>query len=646
MTHTFFQRALCLGAAPLAALLISTTALADASAPVAKQLAGPPSEFEAHRLPAARKGAIHSTSALLPVELERTRSGNWQWQTRLTMDGERPAFIVFSGEDSSWQPSVSTGRDAPLRNAEQLATESGLSEYGMGNQRFPATAYRFDDAPGGQWVLQISSENPFEMRGFVLASSDSPWQLVSWQQDRNQWVGERLTFLAETGHATDRNAGTARIGEAWLHVTGPDGVTQRIDMLGSAASALGREGAGALSGSFVPEQAGDFTVQVHVRGRLPDGQAFVRTAEHAIAVIHNDIAVDRSAVARGQVIDENRLHIDLGMASQRSSGFYRAHAEVWGRIGRAEVPVAWIGGMVPAGQLGLSLDSRWIALAGAEGPFELRNVRIEDPDHFIPLVRLDRVAMDVARLPDGASRVPDGIDEAMRMGPRPDAPEGPRNGGRLMLVHGYCSGDAWGPLTGQFASSAKFQDFNQNRSHDAFARRIRDFGNQFGSFGIVAHSQGGAAATHLYTYYWSGLDWASPGRLIQSVGTPYQGTALAGNLAAIGNVFGVGCGTNNNLTYSGASSWLAGIPYWARSRVNYYTTSFATAWWRWDYCNIATDLLLSDPEDGTTERAYGQLPGAYNRGHKTGWCHTSGMRDPAQVTDASRNSVMNANAAR
>jgi hypothetical protein len=215
-----------------------------------------------------------------------------------------------------------------------------------------------------------------------------------------------------------------------------------------------------------------------------------------------------------------------------------------------------------------------------------------------------------------------------------------------MLVHGYCSGDAWGPVQGQFASSVKFQDFNQNRSHNDFALRIRAFGDQFDSFGIVAHSQGGAAATHLYTYYWSGLDYASGSRLIQSVGTPYQGTALAGNLAAIGDVFGVGCGTNTDLTYSGASSWLSGIPSWARSRVNYYTTSFATAWWRWDYCNIGSDLLLSDPEDGTTERAYGQLPGAYNRGHKTGWCHTEGMRDPPQVRDSSRNSVMSNYAAR
>jgi len=213
-----------------------------------------------------------------------------------------------------------------------------------------------------------------------------------------------------------------------------------------------------------------------------------------------------------------------------------------------------------------------------------------------------------------------------------------------VLVHGYCSGGVW--PTSQFSTASTFLDANKNRTHDEFARLIRTYGSQWGSFGTVAHSQGGAASLHLYTYYWSGLDNAVGNRLIQSVGTPYQGTNLAGILATLGSWFGVGCGNNSNLNYSGASSWLAGIPSWARGKVNYYTTSFDTAWWRYDYCNMATDLVLSDPEDGTTERAYGQLPNAINRGHVTGQCHTAGMRDPAQYLDSSRNSVMNSNAAR
>jgi hypothetical protein len=100
------------------------------------------------------------------------------------------------------------------------------------------------------------------------------------------------------------------------------------------------------------------------------------------------------------------------------------------------------------------------------------------------------------------------------------------------------------------------------------------------------------------------------------------------------------------MTYSGAAAWLAGIPSWARAKVYYHTTSFEDVWYRYDYCQLATDPFLSDPDDGVVERAYAQLTGANNLGHKTGWCHTSGMRDPSQTTDSSRNVNMNANAAR
>lgn len=209
----------------------------------------------------------------------------------------------------------------------------------------------------------------------------------------------------------------------------------------------------------------------------------------------------------------------------------------------------------------------------------------------------------------------------------------------IVAAHGYCSGDAWANYLGP--GVAKFQDFDQNRSIDQFAQLLRTFAEQqFQGCSIIAHSQGGMAALHLYTYYWSCLDYAPAGRLIQTVGTPFQGTALAGNAAGLGDVFGVGCGTNYDLSYAGASNWLAGIPSWARSQVYYWTTSFEDRWWAYDYCQIVTDVLLGDPDDGTTEKAKAQLPGANNRGHKEGWCHTTDMRDPPQCSDSSRNSEM------
>lgn len=133
--------------------------------------------------------------------------------------------------------------------------------------------------------------------------------------------------------------------------------------------------------------------------------------------------------------------------------------------------------------------------------------------------------------------------------------------------------------------------------------------------------------------------------MIQSVGSPYRGTALAGSLAALGDVFGAGCGTQNDLTESGADAWLSYIPTWARSQVHYYTTSFEDNWWSYDYCNSFTDPFLSDPDDGVVAKSRAQLSGGNNRGHTEGWCHSTGMSDTAQYYDSGRNSVMNSNAA-
>ena len=181
-----------------------------------------------------------------------------------------------------------------------------------------------------------------------------------------------------------------------------------------------------------------------------------------------------------------------------------------------------------------------------------------------------------------------------------------------------------------------FLDLSANRSHDQFAQLIGSRADLagFSSFGVVGHSQGGCAALHLFTYYTSGLDHATGGRRIQSLATPYQGTPLA----SLGFFT---CGTNSNLTPSGAATWLAGIPTWARAEVSYWTTSNSGS-----ACNVLASLLLADPEDGTVERSRGQLPGANSMGHVTGWCHTTGMSQPAGYLDATRNAQMNAEAAR
>lgn len=645
-----------LGTSVLAALLLTAPAAYAQSIPMAKQLAGPAEEFATLRAVDPAESAIYSKSALLPVELQPAKNGSLQGLLTLPLETTSARFLVLSGADAAWSAEVRDGAGRMLPGA-QMTKRAGVEplRFGMAGATTPADRYELMQVTPGEFTLKLSAKPGAPQRGFVLVEGDDRTELASYQTHKRQLVGERIgiaaLLTAHDGHdGTLMGADAGTVAKAALRVTAPDGTVSMHPMADDGLNGDGEAGDGVFGGAFEAKQAGQYLAQVVVNGRSREGTALVRTAEHVVPVVERSLALAQTkAIGRGKASD--RFTIAIPVTASKKGQHYRAYAEVWGRDADGkDAAIAWVGGMVAPinGRIDLGLDPRWVARSKAAGQFELRNLRIEDPDHFVPVLQAGRLPLSLPAVPKAMRRGKVTIDETMTMGPRPaalaEAATEKGVGSRLLLVHGYCSGDVW--PAGNFTNASKFLDLNKNRTHDQFARLIQTFGNTWNSYGIVAHSQGGAASLHLYTYYWSGLDNATGNRLIQSVGTPYQGTNLAGILAALGNWFGVGCGTNDNLTYSGASSWLAGIPTWARSKVNYYTTSFTDVWYRYDYCNMATDVVLSDPEDGTTEKAYGQLSGAVNRGHTTGQCHTTGMRDPAQYQNASRNSTMNSNAAR
>jgi hypothetical protein len=329
------------------------------------------------------------------------------------------------------------------------------------------------------------------------------------------------------------------------------------------------------------------------------------------------------------------------------------------------VPVAWLSHIgMPLETWGttsleLHLDGRWLARAGTSGPLELRRVRVQDPDSHVLFDELASLPLPAGALPPSAAGPPGPITSEMLMGP--PAPGSPpvtvlpgaldASGGFLgsllqaalvhfpwsravLLSHGYCSsGNIW-PAADFTPPKIVFLDPNANRTNDEFAQLLAQAGAGKNAFGLVGHSQGGNAALHLLTYYQSGLDYAIGPRRIQSVASPYQGTPLA----SLGSF---ACGVNDDMTTSGAPLWLAGIPSWARKEVYYWTTQNSGS-----ACNFFTNLILSSPNDGTIEMVKGQLPGAHSMGHKLGWCHTTGMSNPASYTDHVRNAEMNAQAAR
>jgi len=656
----------------VAAFSLSSSA-ADLDRPIPKQLAGPPSEFPLMNV--AEPVNVQSPSAMLPVTFEADAEGTLRWQGSFPVAHPEGLRLLLLHNDTSWdvtltrpQSGKAAGHSVRLEELRPDVLETTVGAYSGDLVTFDAAM------EVGRWGISITvpNDSPSPAQGFVVVGDDRPYLLDAGITTSRLVLGQAIGLTAVATRS--QREGSSDLTTLWDPASTEEGAPALLWAHAIVQTPTGREitlrladdgrhgdgdaGDGIFGGSFIADEIGTFTTRVVAEGATTaDDVPFLRSTQHVFPVFSNDLELTAAAASLEPNNQEVAIDLSLASASGLADKVY-AYAQVWGRSpeGKAEA-VAWIGGIryVDEGSISLRLDTRWIQRAAARGPFELREVRIQDVETFVPLLEVPTLSLraeGLSGLSGGISSAVQSstIDEEMRMGPRPRGLEasarGLASGSRLLLVHGYCSSNVWGPVASQFSNASVFLDLNKNRSHDAFAQRIWSFGSSYSSYGIVAHSQGGAASLHLYTYYWSGLDNASGSRLIQSVGTPYQGTPLAGNIALLGQIFGVGCGSNYDLTSSGASAWLAQVPSWARQKVHYFTTSFTDKWWRYDYCNLASDLFLGDPEDGVVERSKGQLPGGNNRGHKTGWCHSSGMRDPGQVTDSSRNASMNANAAR
>lgn len=642
----------------LFSLFVAANSLAaspNAAAPAGKQIAAPPADMGQQQLPDPMANGMRSHAAMVPIQLSQTEEGTWQWVETLPVDGrDQLSLMLLAPANAGWQLAVQTpGQDLASLTDKTAGVTHQAASLGLGNTQYPGDVYTFATPPTGLWTMQVSATSTAAQAGasgYLVISTDSPYQLYTHLTTYTLLVGREIGLAARLIDADSTDAPlTNTIASAVMRVKAADGREHHLTMFDDGAHQDGAAGDGIFGATLVADAPGHYTAQIRAEGTAPDGRAFIRTSEHVFPILSPALMLVDKPV-RSRNLGGGRLQLDIPAQALGSHvGRVLASAEVWGAnaTGTA-VPVVWLSGIVTPQQSGsrltvpLTLDTRWIDLAGARSAFELRNIRVQDVDTAVPLTQLDRLTVNLNHAP-GKQAVTH-ITDDMLMGPAPAAPDAPESAGVLMLIHGYCSSSVW--PTADFSQYAVFADHNQNRSHDHFAQLIGTYGNNFSSFGAVAHSQGGAASLHLYTYYWSGLDYSSGNRLIQSVGTPYQGTALAGMLAVLGEIFGVGCGTNWDLTYDGASLWLSGIPSWARSRVYYHTTAFKDVWWRYDYCHVASDLFLNDPDDGTTERWAGQLSGANNLGHKSGWCHTNGMRDPAQYNDHTRNANMNANANR
>lgn len=635
----------------LASLLLAQSVGAQL---VPRQVAAPPADIERGllRLPDPAAGAVRSRGALF--ELQWVPDGPGAWRAFVELPVMRgPLSLAVQGHGAGemsmalrvGQRSGLLAEEGAVRSDQVLADELGGEEV----QRWDAQ--RVPGGPARVTVRSLGLQVPPRAR---LVVQDSHGLTAAAFVDSHELVVGRsfgLVAQVERNHSGVGAAAPAPVVDSvWADLTGPSGPL-RLALADDGLSGDGAAGDGRFGVRLPAEHAGAYTAQVALAGSS-GGSRFLRTTRVTFTVDEPTVALTGDVST--MVLDARRLRLDLDALMIGDPRRLLVSAEVWGQdVSGDSKPMTWlarIGAPRANGQraghwdLSLWLDAGWFSHTELRPPLELRNVRVQDPDHLGVLAKVKAMPVPVGALPPLAGRgrvAPESL-----FGPASNASAPPTvtsaaprepvlpNPG-LVLSHGYCASGNPFP-TGDFSPPRfVFSDTGRNRSHDQFARRIMTQASAYTSFGVVGHSQGGNAALHLLTYYQSPLDQAQGPRRIQSVGAPYQGTPLA-------SLGFFACGVNNNLTPSGGTVWLAGIPSWARAEVYYRTTEeggfFA--------CQIFTALLLANPEDGTTERSRGQLPGAQNEGHVSGWCHTVLMADPPQCEDGGRNAVMDSLAAR
>jgi len=637
------------------------------AAPVVKHLAGPPSEFHLHSVP--------DPATVLTLQRSASRNIWFTGSSGLiashTFPIETPTFAVsFASPVSGLKLELLNPSGSPA----QARVEEGTFRVDDDDKdRIPMIVYIVTDAAIGSYTLNVHRtatvsetvlnqvmNNP-RADAVISFFVDDNIEIHSHLQSYLLKVGSEvgLVAMAIPSPTADASYAQAAASRGTMEVTFPDGTSIDIPMHDDGLTG-GDLTAGDMqySASIKVTQPGVYILESILDGQIAmDSDAtdsFERTAQHIVSV--SSATVDLSHTAYMQPLSGNRAEIFIGLVNgDQQQPTLRAYAEVWGtaRDGTMQ-PICWIGGIVSiaSGNVGLEMPLDYITKE-ITGPLFLRNVYLSDIATSFP------VAISTAVIPVDKSEILstlwEGVDnvtitEEMRFGVNPIKDlVGVAGAPNLLLLPGYCTDENPFARNSADFTNGFYPVDKGNYGNDQYAQKILKQVETagMGSYGIVAHSQGGMVGTHLSNFYFTGLDSASmAGKPIQSIGTPYNGNTAAGSAANLGEIFGVGCGTNTDLSRDGAVNWLSGISSAARSKVSFYTTTYKQGTLFGDWCSLPMNLILQWPNDGVTELTYAPLSGAVNMGNKQEWCHSTDMGYAPQTNDHGRNAVMNSAASR
>jgi len=571
------------------------------------------------------------------------------------------------------------GNNVPLNNGVQ-------GNFPIGQMSVPETSWMFNNPQPGTWKLEMRSTQvvdfsnyPFGKTeddvpaGYVLVWNDSPLMIYSHLTTYQMEVGQEIGIVSMvldnriSGNHSRLRLGVVKdiVSEAVMEVTLPDGSEEDVQMHDDGLHGDGEANDGIYGGILVASEPGVYKAEPFLEGTTTSGLPFTRTSSHLLSAVPD--YVDLTGTANGQIVNKKYISLNLEVDPQSTTtSTLRAYSEVYGidKVSGNTIPVCWVSSLVDVQSnngnsfVSLQLDLDWLALANAQPPLTLKNVIIQESNTFVPVALADEISvtMDAYSFKTAASynKKVVAITKEMKQG-LPPAGFFNKTGveGAIIILHGYCSTEnPWSPYPEDLTNPYFFLISEEGVSvtNDQFSQSVLTFAQENGisSYSLVGHSQGGMVSAHISNYYFSGLDTltSNGGRKIQSLGTPYEGCSAAGSAANLGKAFGIGCGENIDLSTDGARLWLSGISTDAKSDVHYYTTSYKLGNLFGDYCNLAINMVLEWPNDGTSELVYTNLDGANDQGNTQKQCHTTGMAYSAQYYDHNRNKQMNALAAR
>lgn len=576
-------------------------------------------------------------------------------------------------------------------------------------QTVAAPGWRFEKPARGYWTATLSKKDGSAFLDSEIAAPTAGHPdayLFLWNESPEQVFSHMGTYswtinstVGVTAHLINKPANRKlqrgerpavfvepHITTAQADIYMPDGTETILDMKDDGQSFDLLAGDGVYGAAFSTPQAGVYRITTLFEGTLADGTPFMRSAEHAMAAVEDEVNIPSGARAFFEPVSaastNDQVTISIPVTAQTGRQL-RAYAEVYGTVaGTSEQkPACWIGGyvVVEDNQVDLELNKRWLVTAGVEAPLYLKQVTLYDGDYHIPLATAAVLPVSqggaslqgvVAKLNLAATKPALKPTREMRHGVRPahltpEAAAAKRAAKKaqnntelpnLVLLHGYCAADnPWVRTpTVPFTEYTAFEGLlGESKLNDEYAKKVIDSYEHLPSFGLIGHSQGGMVSLHIRNFYWSGNDAASAPagsaahRPVQSMGTPYLGVSGAGAALDLGALFGLGCGNNFDLTLDGANLWLAGLEDESTRDTYYYTTVYKYTFLHPRYCSLATNLVLQWPNDGTAEYDQCLLQrGATHVSNTEGECHSVNMKWPPQTDNVERNAEMNAAAMR